>query len=165
MYIVPGVPLIPQTLNMACWYASAQMLIQWRREALQMSEIGLLDPSEDAASAQQWKANNGISDAFILTLVADLGLVAIAPQSPTVQIIDRWLHNYGPLWVNGSSHITVVAGVNVGTGRLYIHDPWPVNKGKKEWRSMAWLYGMGPAGGVDSLDPNTTSGVFLHCPG
>jgi hypothetical protein len=150
---------------MACWYASAQMLVQWRREALQMSEIGLLDPSEDVASAQHRKANNGISDAFVLTLVVDLGLVAIAPQSPTVQIIDRWLHNYGRLWVNGSSHITVIAGVSIRTGWLYIHDPWPVNNGKKEWRSMAWLYGTGSAGGVDSLDPNTTSGVFLHCPG
>jgi len=164
MYIVPKVPLIPQTLNMACWYASAQMLIQWRRETTQTSEIGILDPSEDPASMKQWTANNGISDAFIVTLAADLGLVAIAPQSPTVQIIDRWLHTHGPLWVNGSSHITVIAGADIKAGRLFIHDPWPVNKGKKEWRPMAWLYGMGRAASVASLDPNTTSGVFLHCP-
>ena len=98
------------------------------------------------------------------SLVAYLGLVAIAPQSPTAPIIDRWLRSYGPLWVNGSSRITVIAGVSVRTGRLYIHDPWPVNKRKKAWSSMAWLYGTGSAGGVDSLDPNMTSGVFLHCP-
>jgi hypothetical protein len=164
MYIVKGVPLIPQTLNMACWYASAKMLIQWRRESKQMTEAGLLDPSEDPPSVAQWKANNGISDAFILTLCADLGLQAVPPQTATLEGIGYWLHHYGPLWVNGSSHITVIAGVDIKRSRVYIHDPWPVNTGKKEWRSVSWLYGIGSAADVDSVDPTTTAGVFLHCP-
>jgi hypothetical protein len=165
MYMVQQVPLIPQTLNMACWYASAQMLIQWRRESVQMTEMGLLDPSEDAASVGQWKANNGINDAFILTLAKDLGLERVPPQSPTLQAVNDWLQYYGPLWVNGTSHITVIAGVDIAKQKLFIHDPWPVNKGKKEWRSASWLYGLDKAtASVASLDPNTTSGVFLHCP-
>jgi len=28
MYIVPNMTLIPRQKNMACWYASSQMLIQ-----------------------------------------------------------------------------------------------------------------------------------------
>src|SRR5581483_1704732 len=138
MYIVPGVPLIPQTLDGACWYASAQMLIQWRRESTQSSEIGIVDPSEDPDCVVKWAANNGISDHFILKLVADLGLVAVPPMSPTINAIKVWLHNYGPLWINGSSHITVIAGADINTNKVYIHDPWPVNFGKREWRSMGW---------------------------
>jgi Papain-like cysteine protease AvrRpt2 len=165
MYVVKGVPLIPQTLNMACWYASAQMLIQWRRERMQMSELGLLDPSEDPLSVVKWKANNGIDDAFILTLAADLGLERVPPQTATLQAIHNWLYDYGPLWLNGTSHITVIAGVDIGGEQVFIHDPWPVNMGKKEWRSVDWLYGFGSEAGVASVDPQTTAGVFLHCPG
>jgi hypothetical protein len=164
MYIVPKVPLIPQTLNMACWYASAQMLIQWRQEFTQSCEAGIVDPADDPPAVAKYKANNGIDDKFIVTLAADLGLVAIPPQSPTIDAIDLWLHSYGPLWINGSSHITVIAGVDASAGRLLIHDPWPVNSGKKEWRSMSWLYGTGSDATVASLDPQTNSGVFLHCP-
>lgn len=160
MYMVPHVPLIPQTLNMACWYASAQMLIQWRRERKQMTESALLDPSEDPPSVAAWKANGGIDDSFILMLAADLGLQRVPPQTATLQAIKQWLHRYGPLWVNGSTHITVLAGVDLKRSRVYIHDPLPINLGKKGWRSVSWLYG----GDFDSIDTTTNSGVFLHCP-
>lgn len=164
MYIVPKVPLIPQTLDGACWYASAQMVIQWRREITQSCEMGILDPSEDSVTVAKWKANNGIGDKFILTLVSNLGLEAIPPMSATAQAISDWLKYYGPLWINGSTHITVLAGIDVKKSQVFIHDPLPVNKGTKEWRSMDWLYGMGSARRFDSLDPQTNSGVFLHCP-
>ena len=35
MYMVSGMTLIPQQKNMACWYASAQMVITWARNAAQ----------------------------------------------------------------------------------------------------------------------------------
>jgi hypothetical protein len=164
IYVVPNVPLIPQTKNMACWYASAQMLVQWRRNKTMSTERAITDPSEDPASVKKWIANNGINDAFIMTLVADLGLQAVPPLCPTSSAIESWLRNYGPLWVNGTSHITVIAGVDTGTEQVYVNDPWPPNVGKQEWRGMAWLMGIGSTAGVDSLDPSTDSGVFLHCP-
>lgn len=164
MYTVPKVPLIPQTKNMACWYASAQMVIQWRREKTQSCEIGITDPSEDPPSVQKWKANDGINDAFIAKLAADLGLKAVPPMCPTADAILSWLRSYGPLWVNGKTHITVIAGINTDLGLLWVHNPAPVNVGQKEWRPMEWLLGVGKAAGKDSLDPNATTAVFLHCP-
>jgi hypothetical protein len=41
-----GVPLIPQTNEKGCWYASTQMLIQWRR-GRSIPGDKTLDPSED----------------------------------------------------------------------------------------------------------------------
>ncbi len=164
-FIVDGVPLIPQTQTMACWYASAQMLIQWRRERKQMTESGLLDPSEDPPSVAMWKANGGISDAFILKLADDLGLVRVPPQTATLEAISSWLKLYGPLWVNGASHITVIAGIDVEKSLVFSHNPAPVNQGRKEWRSVAWLYGLDSSADVASVDTTTTTAVFLHCPG
>ena len=60
-YIVPHVPLIAQDLGMACWYASAQMLIQWRREKTQSTEISFPDPSDLPQTVSLYKANNGLS--------------------------------------------------------------------------------------------------------
>ena len=45
-YLVSGVPLIPQSQNMACWYASAQMVIRWRREMTKSTESSIVDPSD-----------------------------------------------------------------------------------------------------------------------
>jgi hypothetical protein len=164
MYIVPGVPLIAQTLNNSCWFASAQMLIQWRRGKTRMTERGLMDPSENLDTIMKFAANNGISDAFILNLVADLGLVAVPPLCATLDTIGQWLHNYGPLWTNGTSHITVIAGVDYDNEMVLVHNPLPVNVGARQWRSKDWLDGIGAAASYDSLDPETNSGVFLHCP-
>src|ERR1700688_4458131 len=47
-YEVPGMTLIPQKLTMSCWYASAQMLIQWRQDQVQQSIAGLVPTDFDA---------------------------------------------------------------------------------------------------------------------
>lgn len=160
MYIVPNVPLIPQTQNMACWYASARMLVQWRREKTQSTEISIVDPSEDPPSVARFRANNGLTDAQILPLAKALGLVLIPPQCPSPEALQQWLSSYGPLWTNGSTHITVIVGVDLSDNTLFIHNPWPVGSGKKEWKGMGWLNGNEGS----SLDPNATTGVFMHCP-
>ena len=164
MFVVQGVPLIAQDLDNACWFASAQMVIQWRRGATQSCEDGIIDPSEDADAMAIYAANNGLSDDQILTLANNLGLQPIPPMCPTIGAMKHWLHHYGPLWTNGSSHITVIGGVNAGNGKILVYDPWPVNVGKVEWRTMGWLAGVDGDADVDSLDPNTFAGVFLHCP-
>ncbi|RDB06310.1 papain-like cysteine protease family protein [Runella aurantiaca] len=159
-YTVPNMKLIPQDKGMSCWYASAQMLINWRREMYQMSEMGILDPSEDAGSKSIYALDSGIQNPQIISMAKRLGLVAVPPLSPTEDAIENWLFQYGPLWVNGISHIVVIAGIKAGN--VLIYDPSPVNKGSIGWRSLdTWYVG----NAVDSRDTaNSVQTVFLHCP-
>lgn len=158
-YVVPGMKLIPQSMQMACWYASAQMLIRWRRERTGQCEAGISDPSEDA-TLRIWKASDrGISDAQIQVLANRLGLQLVPPMSPTTEALESWLRTYGPLWTNGSTHITVIAGIQGLNVKVY--DPWPVNTGKVEWRNLSTWY---TGNSASSRDTKTVSGVFMHCP-
>jgi hypothetical protein len=59
-YSIANVPLIPQTQNMACWYASAQMLIEWRRIRKQMCEIAHPYPSQVPQLESIFAANHGL---------------------------------------------------------------------------------------------------------
>lgn len=163
-YIVPGMTLIPQGLNMSCWYASAQMLINWKMEQRQQSMAGLIPPDLDAECAKIRDANGGIQNPEILKMAKRLGLKAIPPMTPTVESLEKWLKFYGPLWVNGTSHIVVIAGIGtfLGTTYLLIYDPWPVNVGKVEWRSLNWYLS---GGQVDSRDTSAgVEAVFLYVP-
>jgi hypothetical protein len=157
-YIVHGVKLIRQTKNMACWYASAQMVVEWRRNRMRMTEMSIRDPSEDVPSIALWMANNGVSDAQVTSLARALGLVPVPPMSPSQDAIEGWLKRYGPLWVNGRTHIVVIGGIN--GNRLYVYDPWPTVHPDPQWRPISWLAGSN----ADSLDPKATGLVFMHCP-
>ena len=158
-YIVPGMKLIPQTMQMSCWYASAQMVVQWRRNRMQACEAGMEDPSEDPTLEQWKKTDRGITDAQVVTLAKRLGLELVPPMSPTLEALESWLIQYGPLWTNGTSHITVIAGIRGLDVQVY--DPWPVNAGTVGWRSLQHWY-VGKT--VSSRDVNTRAGVFMHCP-
>lgn len=160
MYQVPGMKLIPQSMTMSCWYASAQMLIQWRRNRTQSSERGIIDPSEDAACAKIRDDNGGILNPQIVTMARRLGLRAVPPMSPSEAAIESWLKTYGPLWVNGKSHIVVIAGIQ--SGRVQVYDPAPVGMGRIDWRTLAdWYVG----GSVSARDTGSdVQTVFLHCP-
>ena len=58
-YEVPSMTLIPQQKDMSCWYASAQMLIQWKMDILQQCLADLVPPELDA----QCEKNRGaVSD-------------------------------------------------------------------------------------------------------
>jgi ABC-type bacteriocin/lantibiotic exporter with double-glycine peptidase domain len=159
-YIVPNMKLIPQDQAMSCWYASAQMLINWRREITQSSEMGIIDPGEDSSSQAIYALDKGIQNSQIIAMAKRLGLVAVPPLSPTEEAIEDWLFSYGPLWVNGISHIVVIAGIRAG--QVLVYDPSPVNKGHVSWRSLdTWYIG----NAVDSRDTsNAVETVFLHCP-
>ena len=159
-YTVPGMTLIPQSKTMSCWYASAQMVIQWRRNQLQMCEIGILDPAEDRLIANMRDHDHGISNSALIHMARKLGLRAVPPMSPSEQTLELWLMTYGPLWVNGKTHIVVIAGIR--PGEVLVYDPSPVNIGSIGWRSLAgWYVG----GSVDSRDTgNDVEAVFLHCP-
>lgn len=159
-YTVPGMTLINQTMKMSCWYASAQMLIQWRRNRMQASEANIVDPSEDAAIAKIRDDNKGVLNPQIIQLAQTLGLVPIPPMSPSEEALESWLKQYGPLWVNGKNHIVVIAGVSDGS--VLVYDPAP-RFHAPEWRSLAGWY----VGGQSSSSRDTASdvqAVFLHCP-
>lgn len=145
-YTEPNVPLIPQQLEMACWYACAQMLIQWRMEYTQSCEMDHPDPSEVSAEVQRYKANNGLALHQMMTFAKTLGLQTMAPQSPTLQAVEMWIQSYGPIWAAGKKirspgveygHVFVITGVR--PGELYIHDPEPMKLGSARWVPDSWL--------------------------
>ena len=158
---------IRQTKKMACWYASAQMIVQWQREKTQSSISGVLDPSEDNASKILWEVNNGITNPEIMKLAKRIGLEEVPPQSPSEEGLGTLLWHYGPLWVNGIRHIVVIAGIrNEGTGNadVLVYDPgYDVWEPKAiQWRSLSgWYIGNDVSSRDTSNDVQT---VFLHCP-
>lgn len=159
VYIVQGMKLIPQTTTMGCWYASAQMLVNWRRNRYKMTEANMPDPSEDAGSSWLLASNSGIQNPAILPMAKRLGLVPVPPISPTRDAIDDWLRKYGPLWVNGRTHIVVIAGI--GKNKVLVYDPSPVNVGSVGWRSLSWYVGNSASSRDTGAD---VKAVFLHCP-
>lgn len=138
MYEVPGMTLIPQTMGMSCWYASAQMLINWKQNKRKQSIAGLVPPELDPQSRSLMAADNGIQNSQIISMAKRLGLVAVPPVSPSPELIEKWLRQYGPLWVNGTRHIVVMAGIN--GDKVKIYDPSPINTGSVGWRSISTWY-------------------------
>jgi LysM repeat protein len=163
LYEVPGMTLIAQQMRMACWYASAQMLIQWRQDKTQESLPWLVPPDLDAQCAAIRDADSGVQNSQILAMAGRLGLQSVPPSSPTPEGIESWLRTYGPLWVNGKSHITVIAGIDTDKLMVKVYDPAPVGSGKIEWRSLSTWYATGNS--VASRDTGSdVDAVFLYVP-
>ena len=164
-YEVPGMTLMPQQDNTACWYASAQMLIHWKMNRLRMCLADLIPPSLDAECRKIRDAGGGIVNSEILAMAKRLGLQAVPPMSPTLDALEDWLRRYGPLWVNGKTHIVVIAGIRNMSVKVY--DPWPPKKGRIDWRSLTTWYvgGVNPDGQPNSSRDTSASveTVFLHC--
>lgn len=159
-YIVPGMTLIPQEDNMSCWYASARMLIQWKMDKYQVCFADLVPPELDTQCVQIRDAQTGLLNNQILKMAKRLGLEAVPPVSPSPEAISRWLKSYGPLWVNGKSHIVVIAGVTAT--QVLVYDPWPPKKGKIDWRSLEeWYVGSSASSRDTGRD---VEAVFLYCP-
>ncbi|MEE8531272.1 MAG: papain-like cysteine protease family protein, partial [Hyphomicrobium sp.] len=135
-------------------------LIWWKMEKFKMSFANLVPPELDAECLRIRDANVGISNPRIMTMAKRLGLIAVPPMSPTTDCIAQWLRQYGPLWVNGKSHIVVIAGIRGMDVKVY--DPLPVKVGKIDWRSLdTWYVG----GSISSRDTSVgAQTVFLHCP-
>ncbi len=164
-YEVFGMKLIPQQKTMSCWYASARMLINWRMEESQMSFANLIPPELDDQCKKIRDGNAGITNPQIIAMAKRLGLVPVPPMSPTPEALENWLFTYGPLWVNGKSHIVVIAGIKKegSSTKLKVYDPLPVNVGKIEWRDMMNWYAMGSS--ISTRDTSASvQTVFLHCP-
>jgi hypothetical protein len=165
-YIVQGMTLIPQTKTMSCWYASAQMLINWKMEQRQQSMSGLIPPELDAECAKIRDNNSGIANPAIVKMAKRLGLAAIPPMTPTTDTLEGWLKQYGPLWVNGKTHIVVIAGISYTPTlghQLLVYDPSPVNVGKIEWRSLTGWYLLGSSASTRDTSASVET-VFLYVP-
>ncbi|MGH9948441.1 MAG: papain-like cysteine protease family protein [Pyrinomonadaceae bacterium] len=165
-YVVQNMTLIPQSLSDSCWYASTQMLIKWKEEKEQKSFAHLISPEFDAQCAKIRDDNKGIQNPQIMQMAKRIGLKHVPPMSPTPETIEGWLKQYGPLWVNGKTHIVVIAGIMWLPGLdhvLLVYDPWPVNVGKIEWRSLSDWYAMGSS--VSTRDTSSSVElVFLYVP-
>ena len=163
MYKVPNLRLIVQHKDMACWYASARMLIQWKRHQVRATLRDHPDPAQVNLTVG-WEVNNrGVTNPQIIQLAQTLGLKTVPPMSPTLGTIRELLHRYGPLWTNGKSHIVVVGGIDeAARGSLLIYDPWPPGKGNIEWRKLDWYVG---TKAPDSRDASPdVQAVFLYHP-
>jgi hypothetical protein len=156
--------LIPQDKTMSCWYASGLMLIHWRRNHAQMSEVAHPDPAQVKKWSKLYDDNPGISNEQVMSFARDLGLQAVPPISPTPEAIHQWLVKHGPLWVNGKFHITVIAGIRDTSGihEVLVYDPAQPHKMHGEWRKLTEWYVQDPHSGRDT--GATTKLVFLRLP-
>lgn len=167
MYVVPKMKHISQTKTMACWYASAEMVVWWKRNTTQSTAANVFDPREDPVSKTIWRSNTGLTNPQVVAFAQRLGLRQIPPQSPTPMLIKSWLMQYGPLWVNGQTHIVVIAGIKDEEGadpKVLVYDPWYPSHDTmaRQWRSLTRWYV-----GHKSDSRDTAPGVqaiFLYSP-
>lgn len=163
LYAISNVPLIPQDKKMACWYASAQMVIGWRRK--KKGQSALVDPSEIPTMVDMYKNDNGIDLESVIIFGQALGLKEVPPMTPSPKTINSWLHKYGPIWAAGLksdktnlyNHVVVITGIS-DTG-VQIQDPEPKNKGFKGWKNWDWFTLLLSEGADNGISAN-----FLHCP-
>jgi hypothetical protein len=162
-YEVPDMTLVVQDKDMACWYASAIMLLTWKNRNLP----GIFKaPIIDDATFNLYKANNGVQNAQIIPLARRLGLKSIPPICPTIEAMRSWLWKHGPLWTNGISHIVVIAGIRGDDEAGYeakVYDPWPGNG--ITWRSLSGWYAGFDAKAKNGSTRDTSAAVeavFLH---
>lgn len=163
-YVVPGMTLIPQDQTMSCWYASGQMLVEWYNNQTMQCHARHPDPGLVNKWSKLYDRNTGITNGDILEFARDLGLEAVPPMSPSVQTLRDWLEDYGPLWVNGVAHITVIAGIRDVSGEVevLVYDPAMPNKKHGEWRRLYEWYVLDSHSGRDASAAVET--VFLHMP-
>jgi hypothetical protein len=139
------------------------MLIQWRQDQARQSLGWLVPPDLDTESALIRDANSGMVNPRILPMAKRLGLKSVPPVCMTPKELERLLRVHGPLWVNGTSHIVAIAGIDTTTSMLKVYDPWPPNVGKIEWRSLTGWLEFGKT--TSSMDTGKdVTAVFLYVP-
>jgi hypothetical protein len=163
-YEVPGITLIRQDQDMACWFASAMMLLNWKERF--RPEKAISSNAVDERTIRMYMANNWIQNDQIIPLAVRLGLIPIPPQSPSIDGFKKWLMQFGPLWTNGAHHIVVIGGLKEGNKREYmvkVYDPWPGTP--IGWRSLSGWYVGFDAAKKDNATRDTgidVQAVFLH---
>jgi uncharacterized protein YycO len=133
-YAIPGpIDVMAQPNAMGCWATVFTMMYGWKVQQSMPIEYAL------GAVGQKWvdmfTAGKGLSSADKTTFLAEAGLVAVAPQSFSVEGWENLLRNYGPIWVTTdedpgpkfSIHariITAIRGDGTAEGtRIHVIDP------------------------------------------
>jgi hypothetical protein len=162
-YVVPNMKLIPQDRTMSCWYASGQMLISWRQRKTQSCEEMHPDPSLVAKWGKLYDDNPGIGNGQIESFARDLGLTMLGPATPSPTYVRDLLRDHGPLWVNGNSHITVIAGIrSTAAGvEVLVFDPAKPSLPHGAWRDFFQQYGLTPHTSLDASAASQTSMLYL----
>jgi ABC-type bacteriocin/lantibiotic exporter with double-glycine peptidase domain len=163
-YTVPNMQLIPQDKDMSCWFASGQMLIQWRQRTRQMTELAHPDPSLVKKWSKLYDDNPGISNGQIAEFARDLGLVMLPPMTPSPEYMLDLLRRHGPLWINGNSHITVIAGIrSQGAGyEVLVYDPAKPALKQGKWHEFFRHYGLKANTALDASAQSRTSMLHLN---
>lgn len=163
-YTVPGHLHIAQDKTMSCWFASAQMLIQWKRERTRTTDGRHPDPSESPKWSKLYDDNTGITNARIRAFAKDMGFDHVPPLSPSPEAILGWLRLHGPLWVNGVRHITVIAGIRGPreNAEVLVLDPARANEKNGAWRNLRQWYVLDKHSGRDT--GADVEAVFLRLP-
>lgn len=156
MQILNQVPLIPQDMNNACWFASTMMMYKWK-----IKDGGrVIDFSKILAIDKLHRQNNGLPWTSMLAYAKAVGMKPKPLMSPTIETLAGWLRQ-GPLWTDGVpvdwsgravgvGHVVVLAGLrdvpNSNGYEVYINDPWPPNAGHTGWRPIGHLVAIMEAG-------------------
>lgn len=162
-YVVPDMKLIPQDRTMSCWFASGQMLIAWRQRKTRSSELAHPDPSLLAKWNKLYDDNPGINNSQIRSFASDLGLTLLGPRTPSPAYVRDLLRRHGPLWVNGNSHITVIAGIrSTGAGvQVLVFDPDKPAQLHGAWHDFFSHYGLTAHTSLDASAMSETSMLYL----
>jgi hypothetical protein len=134
------VPLIPQDGNHSCWYASAQMLVEFRRSRMGLAALAGRDVDQPNTASVVRRADFSLlpQGACSLAKQNDLRMEFVGP---TPEGLERLLRHFGPLWYGGriegypgmteQAHVVVITGMRRGeTGdEITVNDPWPPRKG------------------------------------
>ncbi|WP_374438718.1 peptidoglycan-binding protein [Inhella sp.] len=163
-YTVPSPVHIAQDKTMSCWFASAQMLIQWKRQRTQMTDARHPDPADSPKWSKLYSDNTGITNGKIREFGRDMGFAYVPPMSPTPEAIMGWLRAFGPLWVNGKRHITVIAGIRGPRENceVLVLDPGRPAEKNGSWRNLRTWYVLDKHSGRDTA--TDVEAVFLRLP-
>jgi hypothetical protein len=136
-------------------------LIQWRRNKGPSSSFPI-PPELDGECLKLRDDDHGILNVDIIPMAKRLGLRAIPPMSPTLEGLEHWLRMYGPLWVNGKTHIVVIAGIDTFQLKVKVYDPDP-NIKAAEWRPLEGWYAFGSSPSTRDIGKDVEA-VFLFVP-
>lgn len=162
-FVIASPVYVPQDKLNSCWFASAQMLIQWKRARTGTTDPRHPDPSESEKWSKKYSDNARISNAEIKYFAADMGFVMVPPLSPSPDLIRTWLVTFGPLWVNGIDHITVIVGIKGKPEECEVLVFDPADKTPTgHWRNLETWYVLSPKTGRDV--GSDVEAVFLRLP-
>ncbi|NIJ21105.1 cell wall-associated NlpC family hydrolase [Sphingomonas naasensis] len=90
---------LQQASAKTCWATVYTMLANWKRQRSETVESAIAGVGARWSALLAQGATKGLLAADKVDFLADAGLVALAPQSPTIERWAEMLRSYGPLWV------------------------------------------------------------------